>query len=114
MTIFEIQTLLHGQLVCGEELGSREVHTACGSDLMSDVLAFGSGHDVLITGLVNPQVVRTAEMLDVQCIVFARGKQPTEQMIEMARERDIAMITTPHRMLSCCGLLYEAGIRGEG
>lgn len=114
MTVREIMEVLGAQLVWGEELADREVHTACGSDMMSDVLAFVKDQSVLLTGLCNPQVIRTAEMMDMVCIVFVRGKMPDEAMIEMAREREIALLKTGHRMFSACGMLYNKGLRGGG
>jgi len=74
MKISEIQTLLKADVVCGEEMLDKEVYSACGSDMMSDVLAYVKDQAVLLTGLVNPQVVRTAEMMDMVCIVFVRSK----------------------------------------
>jgi hypothetical protein len=112
MTIEDIRKTLGARFIVGEELKDREVHTACGSDMMSDVLAFMKDQSVLLTGLCNPQVIRTAEMMDIVCIVFVRGKMPEEMMIEMAREKEIALLSTGHRMFSACGLLYEKGLRG--
>lgn len=111
MTINQIAERLDGKFLCGSELGEKEVATACGSDMMSDVLAFVKDQAVLITGLCNPQVVRTAEMMDMVCIVFVRGKRPDQAAIELAEQKGIAMITTPHRMFSACGILYEAGLK---
>ena len=112
MTIKEISELLHADVLCCEENTSHEVHTACGSDMMSDVLAFVKNQSVLLTGLCNPQVVRTAEMMDIVCIVFVRGKQPDENMLELATERGIPLLSTKHRMFNACGLLYDHGLRG--
>jgi predicted transcriptional regulator len=112
MLIRDIQEILGAKLIVGEEWLDREVHSACGSDMMSDVLAFMKDQSVLLTGLCNPQVIRTAEMMDVICIVFVRGKMPDEAMIEMAKEREIALLSTGHRMFSACGMLYEKGLRG--
>ncbi|NLK27400.1 MAG: hypothetical protein GX306_03530 [Clostridiales bacterium] len=112
MTIKDIKEILGGKLIVGEEWSDREVHTACGADMMSDVLAFMKDQSVLLTGLCNLQVIRTAEMMDVVCIVFVRGKMPDETMIQVAKEREIALITTGHRMFSACGMLYEKGLRG--
>ncbi len=112
MTIKDIKEILGAKLILGEEWIDREVHTACGSDMMSDVLAFMKDQSVLLTGLCNLQVIRTAEMMDVVCIVFVRGKMPDETMIQMAKEREIALISTGHRMFSACGMLYEKGLRG--
>lgn len=89
-----------------------EVKTACGSDMMSDVLAFVKDQSVLLTGLVNPQVVRTAEMMDMHCIIFVRGKQLDETVVELARQKHITVLATPYRMFTACGLLYSSGLRG--
>jgi len=112
MTIREIKEILNADLIFGEELLDTEVLGACGSDLMSDVLAYSEGNSVLVTGLNNPQVVRTAEMLDIACIVFVRNKIPTEQVVELAKSKNIAVLATKHLMFSSCGLLYEGGLRG--
>ncbi len=114
MTIGEVCGVLKAKVVCGDEYMNREVHAACGSDMMSDVLAFVKDQAVLLTGLCNPQVIRTAEMMDIICIVFVRGKQPDEAMIQMAIEKQITLLSTGHRMFSACGMLYEKGLRGGG
>ena len=111
MTIADVKTILRADVVCGDLLET-EVHNACGSDMMSDVLAFVKDQSVLLSGLVNTQVVRTAEMMDMVCIVFVRGKTPTAEMIELAKERGIVLLTTPLRMFTACGLLYENGLHG--
>ena len=89
-----------------------EVKTACGSDMMSDVLAFVKDQSVLLTGLMNPQVVRTAEMMDMHCIVFVRGKEVNPGVVDLARQKDITVLSTPYRMFTACGLLYSNGLRG--
>ena len=112
MTVEDVRAVLGARVLVGKEHLDREVRTACGSDMMSDVLAFSKDHGVLLTGLVNPQVVRTAEMLDIVCIIFIRGKKADEKLLDMARERDLVVLETGHRMITACGLLYEAGLRG--
>lgn len=112
MKVSEVQQVLNARVVCRDDLLSTEVHTACGSDMMSDVLAFVKEQAVLLTGLVNPQVVRTAEMMDMHCIVFVRGKRPDLAMIELAEERDMVMLCTEMEMFTACGKLYSAGLRG--
>ena len=112
MKISEIKSILDAELICGEEFIENEVHTACGSDMMSDVLAYVKEQAVLLSGLINPQVVRTAEMMDMKCIVFVRGKQPDEDMIELAVERDIVLLGTKLEMFTSCGLLYKNGLKG--
>ncbi|MCI8920645.1 DRTGG domain-containing protein [Oscillospiraceae bacterium 21-37] len=89
-----------------------EVKTACGSDMMSDVLAFVKDQSVLLTGLMNPQVVRTAEMMDMHCIVFVRGKEVNPGVVDLAKQKDITVLATPYRMFTACGLLYSNGLRG--
>lgn len=112
MLVREIKEALDATVISGDEYMDKEVHTACGSDMMSDVLAFMKDQAVLLTGLCNPQVIRTAEMMDVICIVFVRGKKPDDDMIELAKEREIPLLSTCHRMFSACGILYEKGLRG--
>lgn len=112
MTVNDIKNLLDADVLCGEEYLDHEVHTACGSDMMSDVLAFVKEQSVLLTGLCNPQAVRTAEMMDIVCIVFVRGKRPDDSIIELANERQIALLSTASRMFTACGILYENGLRG--
>ena len=89
-----------------------DVKTACGSDMMSDVLAYVKNQAVLITGLLNQQAIRTACMMDMTCVIFCRGKMPDEAIIECAKENGIAVMTTTHRMFTACGLLYQAGLNG--
>lgn len=111
MKISEICNLLEAKVICGKDKLDTEVFSACGSDMMSDVLAYVKDHSVLLTGLVNPQVVRTAEMMDMGCIIFVRGKQPTEAIIELACESNIVLMTTNYRMYTSCGILYNAGLK---
>ena len=110
MTISKIRELLSAELICGEGDLSDEVYTACGSDMMSDVLAYVKDQAVLLTGLVNTQVVRTAEMMDMICIVFVRNKRPSEEMIALARDHNIVLMSTPKRMYEACGILYSEGL----
>lgn len=112
MKICTIKELLQADvLVCEERLGDH-VYSACGSDMMSDVLAFVKEQAVLLTGLVNPQVVRTAEMMDMKVIVFVRGKVPGDAILDLARELDIVVLKTELEMFTSCGKLYQAGLRG--
>ena len=112
MTLGFIKGLLNARLLYGEEFLNREVYTACGSDMMSDVLAHVDDQSVLITGLCNPQVIRTAEMMDIVCIIMVRNKTPDIAMIEMAQERSICLLSTALPMFTACGILYANGIRG--
>ncbi len=112
MKISKIKELLEADVLCGEDKLENEVHSACGSDMMSDVLAFVKEQAVLLSGLVNLQVVRTAEMMDMKCIVFVRGKLPPKEVVELADESDIVVLSTNERMYAACGKLYENGLRG--
>ena len=112
MTFQDMVKVLHARVLCGEEKLDHPAKTACCSDLMSDVLAFVNEKTVLITGLTNPHVLRTSDMLDLKCLVFARGKVPTDDMLETAREQGLVVMTTAETAFTTCGLLYEAGLRG--
>ena len=112
MTISRIIDILEARLLTKGADCTREVHTACGSDMMSDVLAYVKDQAVLLTGLNNPQVVRTADMMDMICIVFVRGKAPDEMLLGLAEERGIAVMATDKTMFTACGLLYSEGLRG--
>lgn len=112
MTIADMVAVLNAKVLIGEDKLDMPVHTACCSDLMSDVLAFVDEKTVLITGLTNPHVVRTSEMLDLKCIVFARGKIPTDDILESAKEQGLVVLATKLTAFSTCGVLYEMGMRG--
>ena len=112
MTVREIQEILSAEVICGEEFLDREVFSACGSDMMSDVLAYVKEQAVLLSGLVNPQVVRTAEMMDMLCIVFVRGKRPEQPVIDLAESKGIVLLTTEKRLFVACGILYTHGLGG--
>ena len=112
MTIREVAEILEAKVLIHGERMDEPVDTACGSDLMSDVLAFVKDKTVLITGLINPHVVRTSEMLDITCIEFARGKLPSEEILEMAEEIGITVLSTEMTTYTACGELYVHGLPG--
>ncbi|MBO7673876.1 MAG: hypothetical protein J6S63_02555 [Atopobiaceae bacterium] len=112
MKISMIRDLLEAEVLCCEESLDNDVYSACGSDMMSDVLAYVKDQAVLLTGLVNPQVIRTAEMMDMKCIVFVRSKRPTDIMISMAEDDGIVMMASEKRMYDACGTLYINGLIG--
>ena len=115
MTIKQVMETLDAELLTPEADLTREVHAACGSDMMSDVLAYVKDQAVLVTGLNNPQVVRTADMMDMICIVFVRGKKPDGAILQLAVDRGIAVLATKLPMFAACGLLYEKrAARGDG
>ena len=113
MKINEIKDLLDAQVLCCEDNLGREVYSACGCDLMSDVLAYVKDQAVLLTGLVNPQVIRTAVMMDMVCIIFVRSKTPTEEMLNLARDNGIVVMCTDKRLYEACGIIYSSGLAGN-
>jgi predicted transcriptional regulator len=112
LKISEIGNLLEAQVLCGEDKLDREIHCACGSDMMSEVLAFTKHEAALLTGLTNNHVLRTCEMLDIQCIVFVRGKTPAPEIINMAIRQGCVLLSTDKPMFTSCGILYSQGIKG--
>ncbi len=113
MKICTIRELLDATVVAGEENLGKHVYSACGSDMMSDVLAYVKDQAVLLTGLINPQVIRTAEMMDMVCVVFVRSKQPTAEMVRLAEESGLVLLATDKRMYEACGILYKSGLVGN-
>lgn len=113
MKLREIIEILDADLLSGDNL-EMEILSACGSDLMSDVMAYVKENVLLMTGLVSPQVIRTAEMMDINVVVFVRGKIPGENILDLAAEKGIAVMTTCNSMFIACGKLYEAGLTGKG
>ena len=115
MKLSEVQRILNAEVLCCEELLNKEIQYACSADLMSDVLAFAFAKEesLLLTGLTNAQVVRTAEMIDSVAIVFVRGKKPTHDVIELAKKSNLPLLTTPHFMYEACCLLYAGGLIGH-
>ncbi len=109
MTLRDAARIIEAEILVGEDLLDQEIGSICGSDMMSEVLAFTNEHSVLLTGLCNTQVLRTADMLDLECLIFIRGKQPTPEMLKMAEEDGRVVMKTKFGMFSACGKLYEAG-----
>ena len=115
MKLSEVQRILNASVhTAYKGWEDTEVTSACGSDLMSDVLAFVKNQALLLTGLVNPQVIRTAEMMDIRVIVFVRGKEPGEDVITLAKNMDMVILSTETPLYVSCGKLYSAGLSGGG
>lgn len=113
MKISEIAELLEAKILYNPIGDDVDFKCACGADLMSDVLAFVKHDALLLTGLINPHVLRTAEMMDIQCVVFVRGKMPPEEALEVAKEQGTAVLCTKHTMFTACGRLYVNGLTGS-
>ncbi len=112
MKISKIVELLNAKVICCSDECDKEVANACASDMMSDVLAFVKDQAVLITGLNNPQVVRTAIMMDMVCIVYVRNKIPDAISMALAKEKGIVLLSSEDRMFVACGKLFNAGLDG--
>jgi len=114
MKIREIVEVLAGKILVDNHEPDLDVPLGGAADLMSDVLAFGSEGMVLMTGLTNPQAVRTAEMAGIEVIVFVRDKTPPPETMELARDSGITLIRTGYTMYEACGRLFQAGLPGRG
>lgn len=111
MTVKEIAELIDGKVICCDEQLETEISFAFASDLMSDVLRIQKEKMVLITGLANLQVIRTSELSDISCIIFARDKKIGDEMIELARENSMILLESPYSLFRISGELYNAGIK---
>lgn len=110
MKLSKVKEILEAQVLTNGNFADTEVLSACGCDLMSDVLAFVKDQGMLLTGLINPQVVRTAEMMDMKAIVFVRGKEAGAEVLSLAEEAGIAVMSTELPLYVACGKLYSAGL----
>jgi predicted transcriptional regulator len=114
MDLRTVQTLLDGEVLSRQPNLDQQVSCGAAADLMSDVLAFSHPDSVLLTGLIHPQVVRTAEVAGILAIVFVRGKQPPAETLTLAEETGIPLLTTRYTMYEACGRLFAAGLEGTG
>jgi predicted transcriptional regulator len=108
----DVKDILEAEVIVGEGKLDMEVKTAFGADLMSDVLAFAKAGSILLTGLTNAQVIRTADILDIAAIVLVRGKKPTAETIGLAKELHIPILTTKFILFETAGRLYAKGMVG--
>ena len=112
MDLREIQTILEAEVVSADGLDGIQVELACGADLMSDVLAHIKEGALLLTGLANPQAVRTAEMANIRAICFVRGKRPFPETVALAEASGLPLLATELPMFESCGRLYGRGLSG--
>ena len=110
MKIETIRNILNAEVICNGGNLDKNVYSACGSDMMSDVLAYVKPTTLVLTGMVNSHVIRTAEMLEIRCILFVRGKVVTEDLIEHAKQNDLVLLSTPMTLYEACGKLYSKGM----
>jgi len=111
MKIKEIAVILNATISVGAERLDEEVEMGYSSDLMSDVLTLDTDNLVLITGLVNLQAIRTAEMADIRAIVFVRNKKASPEMIKLASENRTCILESPYSLFKSSGLLFQAGLK---
>ena len=112
MTLEEVKEILKAEVIIGSNNLQMEVKMGCGCDLMSDVLAFTKAESLLLTGLTNTQVIRTAEMADIKAICFVRGKKPEEETVRLAENKGLPLLVTQLPMFESCGQLYKKGLIG--
>jgi predicted transcriptional regulator len=112
LKLSEVRDILDAEIIVGEDCLDLEVRTAFGADLMSDVLAFAKAGSLLLTGLTNTQVIRTANVLDIAAIILVRGKKPSSETIALASELKIPILTTKYILFETAGRLYMKGIVG--
>ena len=108
----ELKDMLESQVLSGNDFMSREITSVFSCDLMSGVLAFVKKDSLLLSCLVNQQVVRTAEMAGITAICFVRGKVPPEETIKLAKEKNVPLLETELSMFVACGRLYKRGLHG--
>ncbi len=111
MNLREVIKLAEGILLTEELDTNLHIKGGYGADLMSDVLAASRPDAVLLTGLTNPQVVRTAQIAEFRAIIFVRGKQPQPETLRIASQENIPLITSPFGMFELCGRLHNAGLQ---
>jgi predicted transcriptional regulator len=111
MTIRDAAALLNAKILTCESTADREIDAVCGSDLMSDVMAFFHGQGLLLTGLINVQTIRTANLMDIAAVCLIRGKKAPPEMIDMAEDFNIVILETDYRMFESCGRLWNGGVR---
>jgi predicted transcriptional regulator len=113
MRLRDVKEILDAEVIVGESKLDIEIQAGFAADLMSDVLSFAKPGSVLLTGLTNPLVVRTADTMDLVAIIFVRGKKPLKEAVELAKQKNIPLLATRYIMFETCGRLFGAGIKGS-
>lgn len=111
-TLAQVAQWLEAEVLTGGQGLERRISMGHSADLMSDVLAFSHADSLLLTGLANPQVIRTAEVAGIQGVVFVRGKRPSAEVVELARQFEMPLMLSKLSMFDAVGLLFQAGLRG--
>ena len=111
MRLADLAKVIEGKIISGEDCPNLLIDRAFAADLLSDVLALTDEKTTLVTGMINPQVMRVAEILSITAVIFVRGKIPPPALIAYAKELDIPLVATEKTMFEACGLMYEHGVR---
>ncbi len=111
MQLSKIIELVGGTIVINGGVEAVDITSVCGADLLSNVLRYGKKGALLVTCLNQAQVIRSAEISDIPAVLLALGGIPEKDMLSLAREKNIALITTLLPMYTTCGILYAAGLR---
>ena len=112
MKLSQIVEALEAKVLTGDDLLEKDIDTCGASDLMSDILAGLSEGCILLTGLTTVQVIRTAMVAEVGAVVFVRGKTPPQEVIDLAQEQELPLISSPYSMFVSCGRLHACNLTG--
>ena len=110
LSVQDLLATLEAEILLDDGWLHGEISSVSASDLMSDILSHSGPKSVLLTGLTNPQIIRTAEMVEIAAVCFVLGKMPHEETVELARDNQMPLLSTPLSMYSACGKLYAAGL----
>ena len=110
LPVDEVLKILEAEIILDKSWLREEISTVYGSDLMSDILSYSKPNSLLLTGLINPQTIRTAEMVEISAICFIHGKRPHKETVELARINEMPLLGTKMSMFEACGKLYAAGL----
>lgn len=113
LPVKEVLQILDAEIILDRDWLRSEISTVYGSDLMSDILSYSKPNSLLLTGLINPQTIRTAEMVEIAAICFIHSKRPHRETVELARTNEIPLISTHLSMFEACGKLYTAGLMND-
>ena len=108
--IDEIVKILGADIILDKGWLRGKISTVYGSDLMSDILSYSKPNSLLLTNLINPQTIRTAEMVEIAVVCFIHGKHPHKETLELAQQNEMPLLKTGLSMFEACGKLYAAGM----
>jgi len=92
---------------------SAQITNFVAGDLMSDILTLEDEYFVLITSLATEQTLRTADFVGARAVLLVNGKKPQPRMLELAKDLNISILSSPFRMFKVC-LLLGKHLEAEG